>query len=95
MVTVGTTLPYAKIHNDGGVIAHPGGTAYFKTKDGKLAWVSNQTAARLASAGRKMPRTKPHAIRMPQRKFLGKSVSLNQKLRAIVTRELARLTNNP
>lgn len=95
MVTVGTTLPYAKIHNDGGVIAHPGGTAFYKTKDGKLAWVSNQVAARLANAGRRLPRTKPHAIRIPQRKFLGQSISLNKKLHDIVARELKRLTNRP
>jgi len=95
MVTVGTTLPYARIHNDGGTISHPGGTAFFKKKDGELAWVSNQVAARLATAGRKLPRTKPHLIQMPQRKFLGQSKSLNQKLRTIVTRELRQVTNRP
>jgi len=94
-VTVGTTLPYAKIHNDGGEIAHPGGTAFFKTKGGDLVWVSNKVADRLATAGRKLPRTKPHAINIPQRKFLGKSVSLNQKLRAIVSSEMRRINNQP
>ncbi|MCX7099942.1 MAG: phage virion morphogenesis protein [Methylobacter sp.] len=92
MVTVGTTLPYAKIHNDGGVIAHPGGTAFF-IKKGKIAYVSNRVAANLATAGHKLPRTKAHAIRIPQRKFLGQSVSLNKKLHTIVARELKNLNN--
>lgn len=93
-VTVGTTLPYAKIHNDGGVIAHPGGTAFFMKK-GKIAYVSNRVAANLATAGRKLPRTKAHSIRIPQRKFLGQSKVMNSKLHAIVKREMRRLTNRP
>ncbi len=91
-VTVGTTLPYARIHNEGGTINHPGGTAFFM-KGGKMAFVSNRKASNLATAGHKLPRTKAHPIRIPQRKFLGMSKVLTANLQAIVTRELRSLTN--
>lgn len=92
-VTVGTTLPYARIHNDGGTINHPGGTAFFK-KDGKLAFVSNRTASRLATAGHKLPRTRAHIIRIPQRKFLGVSKVLTTNLKAIIQREIGSIQTN-
>lgn len=91
-VKVGTTLPYAKIHNDGGTINHPGGTSFFPKK-GKIIWVSNRVASTLATAGRKLPKTKAHRITIPARKFLGKSVQLGVKLREIVKREMSKLTN--
>lgn len=89
-VTVGTTMPYARIHNEGGTIAHPGGTAFFK-KGGKTIWVSNNAAAKLATGGRNLPRTKPHGINIPQRKFMGKSAALNKSLKAIVVREVNKI----
>lgn len=91
-VKVGTTLPYARIHNDGGTIQHPGGTAFFKKK-GEIAYVSNRVALALATAGRKLPRTKAHRITIPARKFIGASVQLGARLKEIVTRELRNLTN--
>lgn len=90
-VTVGTTLPYAGIHNEGGTISHPGGTAFFKKGD-ETIWVSNNIAARMATAGRNLPRTKPHPINIKQRRFLGKSVILGDKLKKIVRTELRRIT---
>lgn len=86
-VTVGTTLPYARIHNEGGTIQHPGGTAFFP-KAGKIVYVSNRVAGNLATAGRKLPRTRPHIIRIPQRKFLGTSKTLGESLSKIVAAEL-------
>lgn len=91
-VTVGTTLPYARIHNDGGTINHPGGTAFFKKK-GKTIFVKNSTAANLATAGHKLPRTKSHPIPIPQRKFLGVSKVLTASLHKIVAIELRKVTN--
>lgn len=66
---------YARIHNDGGTINHPGGTAYFITKDKLAAFVSNEKAS-----GRNLPRTKPHPITIPKRQFIGNSKVLNQKI---------------
>lgn len=91
-VTVGTTLPYARIHNEGGTINHPGGTAFFM-KDGKAAFISNRKANALATAGHKLPRTKAHQIRIPKRKFLGQSVVLTAKLQKIVINEMRRINN--
>ena len=89
-VTVGTTLPYARIHNEGGTINHPGGTAFFP-KAGKIVYVSNKVAGNLATAGRKLPRTRAHLIRIPQRKFLGASKTLTEALQKIVAREMKSL----
>lgn len=63
---VGTNVVYAAIHEYGGVIQHPGGTAYYyDPKIGMARWVPNSDAR--ASF---LPRTKPHAIRMPERSYL-------------------------
>ena len=61
---VGTNLVYAKTHQYGARINHPGGTAYIPTKRGNI-WISNKDprAARLN-------RTKPHTITVPARPFL-------------------------
>jgi phage gpG-like protein len=71
--------PYARIHNEGGTIKHPGGTAYIPG-DKRFAWVKNKTAARLEASGRKLPRTKPHDINIPQRRFMGHSKQLNGRI---------------
>lgn len=89
-VRVGTTLPYAGIHNRGGTIQHPGGTSYIPQK-GKTVWVSKNKAAALATAGHKLPKTKPHHITIPRRQFLGKSAILQRKLNKIATRELKKI----
>jgi phage gpG-like protein len=79
-VTIGSNSPYAKIHNEGGTINHPGGTAYF-VKGKKAIFVSNKTATRFAGMHKKlMLRTKAHKIPMPQRKFMGESATLNKKI---------------
>ena len=88
-VIVGTSLPYASIHNEGGTIAHPGGTAYIK-KDGKLIWVRNSTAR-----GRKFPRTRPHKIGIARRQFMPTtarpSAKLNSMIKDVITAELNKI----
>ena len=56
-------VPYAAIHEFGGVIHHPGGTAYIPNADksGLMLFVSN------ANATADMLRTKPHDITIPER----------------------------
>jgi phage gpG-like protein len=59
-------VKYAAIHEFGGTIHHPGGTAYFIDKDGGLAvFVSNQNP--LAAT---LPRTAPHEIPIPARPYM-------------------------
>lgn len=62
----GAGVPYAKIHEFGGTINHPGGTAYFMSSElGRAVFVSNASA--LADG---LPRTRPHAIQMPERSYM-------------------------
>lgn len=62
--TVGTNVEYAAIHEYGGTIHHPGGTAYMATPDG-LRFIRNDNPL----SGR-LPRTRAHDIPIPQRAFL-------------------------
>lgn len=79
-VIVGTSKAYARIHNRGGTINHPGGTPYF-LKGNKAVFVRNVTAKRYNQIfNKEMPRTKPHKIPIPQRRFLGPSYQLNLKI---------------
>lgn len=63
----GAGVPYAHIHEYGGVINHPGGTAYFISQllGGHAFFVSNASA--LAAS---LPRTQPHDINMPERSYM-------------------------
>ena len=58
-------VPYARIHELGGVINHPGGTAYFFGDAGRATFVSNSFAAQIKGGG--LPRTQPHKITIPAR----------------------------
>lgn len=69
-------VPYAKIHNEGGAIKHPGGTPYFvigkKEEEKSILWTSKEKAtAWAAKHGRSLPVTKQHDIIMPKRQFMG------------------------
>lgn len=81
-VTVGTDVPYAAIHNDGGTIDHPGGTAYV-VREGRAIWISNRRAQ-----GKNYPRTKPHQITIPRRRFLGKSKLLEKRIVMMIEKKL-------
>lgn len=76
----GDKVSYAKIHNEGGTINHPGGTAWTMVPEKKGSdvlkpvWVTN---AKATASGKKYPRTKPHPIIIPQRQFMGDSKELN------------------
>lgn len=76
-------VPYARIHNEGGVIDHPGGTPFFtdKENDNKTVFVSKEKARELqAYKGILLPFTKPHKIPIPQRQFMGISQGLKDYL---------------
>lgn len=81
-----SAMPYAKIHNEGGVIDHPGGTAYFyDKKKNKTIWISNRKAA-----GKDYPRTDKHKIPIPKRQFVGEHQMLNKT----IEKEIERFINN-
>lgn len=60
-------IPYARIHEYGGTINHPGGTKYYFGPDGDIRFLPN-TARRFVGI------TKPHPIRMPARPYLAPAV---------------------
>lgn len=74
-----SNMPYAQIHNEGGKISHPGGTAFYKKKDGELRWVSNAKAA-----GKNYARTKAHEITIPQRQFIGQHAVLDKEIQQLI-----------
>lgn len=64
-------VPYGRIHEFGGTIKHPGGTAYlFDKRVGAPFFVGNDKI--IASA---LPRTKPHDIKMPERSYMRSSLA--------------------
>lgn len=65
--------PYAAIQEYGGIINHPGGTAYFIGEDGMATFVGNDDP-RAAS----LPRTKAHEIVLPARPYLRPALEKNR-----------------
>lgn len=78
-----TDSKYGKIHNEGGIIDHPGGTPYIirmrksrgrhKFSKGMAIFVSKSRAAGLIG---RVKYTKPHKIEIPRRQFMGNSREL-------------------
>jgi phage gpG-like protein len=64
--------PYASAHNDGAVISHPGGTPYVII-GGKSVFITKKVAAEMSAKGKKVKKTQPHLIKIPQRQFMGHS----------------------
>ena len=90
-VVISSNVKYAKIHNEGGVIKHPGGTPYLpftsrftarKTK-GRIGNMKNQMIFIKKSQMGKFPQAKlpkPHDRPIPKRQFMGYSVALFKEL---------------
>lgn len=68
-------VPYAAIHEFGGTINHPGGTAYWADDSG-AHFVSNAAAEAFQQLGGalavkgELRRTRAHSIQMPERSYL-------------------------
>jgi phage gpG-like protein len=74
-ITFRSNRPYASIHNEGGTIKHPGGTAYLLKEDGKAIFVSNRQAK-----GQSYKRTQAHDIEIPARPFIGNHPQLDGEI---------------
>ncbi len=82
-ITFSSNVPYANIHNSGGVINHPGGTAYiYDKKKKKSIWIPNRNATA------DMPRTKPHKIPIPKRQFIGEHQKLEKQIEKYILNEI-------
>jgi phage gpG-like protein len=83
-----TDVEYAKIHNEGGTIAHPGGTPYISVGNagGRRTRIESMGEAQVTflkkdgnyPEGTKF--TEPHDIPIPQRQFFGDSPELRKRL---------------
>ncbi|MDD3688278.1 MAG: phage virion morphogenesis protein, partial [Bacteroidales bacterium] len=82
------TAPHAQIHNHGGKINHPGGTPFIIDKKGKAKFIRKSTDL---EAGGKFPKTKPHVINIPRRKYMGSSVTLNQKIAKLLLNKIMKI----
>lgn len=66
---IGTNVEYARIHELGGTINHPGGTFYTMGAKGAV-FLSEAGADRVRQRGGFVGETRPHPINMPRRPFL-------------------------
>jgi phage gpG-like protein len=85
-------VKYAAIHEFGGTISHPGGTAYIVIAGQGATFISNAVAAGLGT--RISGRTAPHTIHMPERSFLRSALremepKIRTTLEAAVTRAVS------
>lgn len=69
-IVISSNSRYARIHQEGGNINHPGGTPYISLEAGKIVFISKKKADALKSQGRNVKKTKPHSIVVPPRPYL-------------------------
>ncbi|MEY3119353.1 MAG: hypothetical protein RIT30_1286 [Bacteroidota bacterium] len=87
-VRVGSTLPYAEIHNNGGTIIQKPTwrqRMFFSHQSDKLRLLGNHKAANKWAA---MSTAKRLVIPIPQRKFIGDSKRLQAHIKYVLEREL-------
>ncbi|MCD6017272.1 MAG: phage virion morphosis family protein [Bacteroidetes bacterium] len=90
-VTIGSDLPYAKIHNEGGSISKSArnATLNFKIKSNgssRFAKAKNANFQQDVHIGK-------HTIRMPKRQFIGHSGQLTRKLALMLRAEIRKVFN--
>jgi len=77
-ISITANSPYARIHQLGGVINHPGGTPYVLIKSRKqmnAKFINLATAKKREAKGQPVFYTKPHKITIPARPY----IVLNEK----------------
>ncbi len=99
-VSIGTTVPYAAIHNQGGTInTHPRITTQMR----KFAWRQFYNAGGEKSTGKEAQKWKALALTkkqrldikatIPKRQFIGDSRELNQQISECIETEINRIIN--
>lgn len=92
-------IPYAKIHNEGGTINHPGGTPYIafgkkytaRKRRGRIASMGESQMVFLKKDGsypEGVKFTQPHPIPIPKRQFIGDSPKLRARLDKAIKQEI-------
>lgn len=101
-VIIGTDVPYAQIHNEGGTIketvnvkAH---TRKITIRARKIDRVTGRSRRAAKSVGEKISKVRAHRrrmnTRMPKRQFLGESAFLIRKIERHMSREIIKKINN-
>lgn len=90
---VGTNLEYARPHEMGATINHPGGTRWIMS-GGRAVFISKAKAAELEGRGFAVGKTRPHTITMPKRPFLVPTLNRLDAEGAIQTRFNSRFRAN-
>lgn len=86
MVAIGTNVPYAKIHNEGGIIKQPARSETFKRNRYVKAGMKGKfKKGKTAGQGFSF---KERRINMPQRQFLGNSPWLTKLLDVKITKAI-------
>lgn len=89
VIRFSSSLPYAVIHNEGGVINHSGGTKYSPKRGSKLMrFRKNSYSGRVAGV------TGAHSITMPERRFIGDAPALRSAIQRAASDELKRVFNS-
>lgn len=93
-VKIATDLPYAKIHNDGGIVdrkAHKRTSTITTTVQGSGSFVNGVwkkgKKAKLTLRGERH-NVKASAFKMPKRQFIGDSWNLNEKVKKVIVTNL-------
>jgi len=80
-VTIGTDVPYAQIHNEGGQIS-------------KVANIKAHSRKRNAREHRVKTHTRNVNINIPKRQFLGNSQAMTKKIENMITIKIQKIVEN-
>jgi phage gpG-like protein len=83
-IKIATDVPYAKIHNEGGTINHPGGSRVLHFKKNKRSGKTSFSKSKSATYAQRV-NAGPYQIHMPKRQFMGSSRKLDKKVLKILT----------
>jgi phage gpG-like protein len=86
MATIGTTVPYAKIHNEGGVL-NPKVTPKMRG----FAWKMHKATKEDKWKGLALTKKETLTIKIPQRQFIGHSQVMNKQIKRVITLQISKL----
>ncbi len=88
-VKIQTDLPYAKIHNEGGIINKGEQTGKILSFNKKGRFTKQKTEKQRARTSYQQKTTiGAHTIKIPPRPFIGDSYNLNEKVKAVIVKRL-------
>jgi phage gpG-like protein len=91
-VKIQTDLPYAKIHNEGGIINKGEQTGKILSFNKKGRFTKQKTEKQRARTSYQQKTTiGAHTIKIPPRPFIGDSYNLNEKVKAVIVKRLDKI----